>query len=151
MRSELLYEKLIVMFSMLVVTFLFGMMPLKIFSSVRDNTDVTARIRFLFSLSVKIFMLLFIILVTSSLQTNWHFFALGKNMDHLSKLGNCIFKENPFRWRLVMSFASCFAGGVFIGACLLDLVPDVEENIQQVSIMLIDWLLVGSSIIYLLN
>jgi len=80
MKSELLYEKLIVMFSMLVVTFLFGMLPLKIFSSVRDNTDVTARIR----------------------------------------------------WRLVMSFASCFAGGVFIGACLLDLVPDVEENIQQV-------------------
>ena len=38
-----------------------------------------------------------------------------------------------FRWRLVISFASCFAGGVFIAACLLDLLPDVEEKIQQVS------------------
>ena len=33
----------------------------------------------------------------------------------------------------MISFASCFAGGVFIAACLLDLLPDVEEKIQQVS------------------
>ena len=32
----------------------------------------------------------------------------------------------------MISFASCFAGGVFIGACLLDLVPDVEENVSEV-------------------
>jgi len=80
MKATLLYEKLVVMFTMLVVTFLFGMFPLKLFSSVRDNTDVTSRIR----------------------------------------------------WKLVLSFASCFAGGVFIAACLLDLLPDVEENIQEV-------------------
>eukprot|EP00088_Acartia_fossae_P021816 TRINITY_DN2317_c0_g1_i1.p1 TRINITY_DN2317_c0_g1~~TRINITY_DN2317_c0_g1_i1.p1 ORF type:complete len:361 (+),score=47.84 TRINITY_DN2317_c0_g1_i1:71-1153(+) len=79
-RSNLVSEKLIVIATMLVVTFLFGMLPLKLFSSVRANTDLTSRIR----------------------------------------------------WRLVISFASCFAGGVFIAACLLDLMPDVEENIQEV-------------------
>lgn len=80
LKATLLNEKLIVMFTMLVVTFLFGMLPLKLFSSVRDNTDLTSRIR----------------------------------------------------WKLILSFASCFAGGVFIAACLLDLVPDVEEKIQEV-------------------
>jgi len=79
-KKKLLSEKIIVMVTMLVVTFLFGMIPLKLFSAVRHNTDVTSRIR----------------------------------------------------WRLVISFASCFAGGVFIAACLLDLLPDVEEKIQQV-------------------
>ncbi len=37
------------------------------------------------------------------------------------------------RWKLIISFSSCFAGGVFIAACLLDLLPDVEEKIDQVS------------------
>ncbi len=36
------------------------------------------------------------------------------------------------RWKLIISFSSCFAGGVFIAACLLDLLPDVEEKIDQV-------------------
>ena len=36
------------------------------------------------------------------------------------------------RWRLVISFSSCFAGGVFIAACLLDLMPDVEESFSKV-------------------
>ena len=36
------------------------------------------------------------------------------------------------RWRLVISFSSCFAGGVFIAACLLDLLPDVEESFEKV-------------------
>lgn len=79
-HPSMLAEKIIVMLTMLVVTFLFGMLPLKLFSTVRSNTDVTARIR----------------------------------------------------WRLVISFASCFAGGVFIGACMLDLIPDVEEKIAAV-------------------
>jgi len=78
--SSLLTEKLIVTATMIVVTFLFGIMPLKLFSAVRDTNDAAAR----------------------------------------------------SRWRKVISFASCFAGGVFIGACLLDLVPDVEENVSEV-------------------
>lgn len=32
----------------------------------------------------------------------------------------------------MISFSSCFAGGVFIAACLLDLLPDVEENFDKV-------------------
>merc|ERR1740137_482605 len=65
---------------MTVITFLFGMMPLKLFSQLRHNPDVTSRIR----------------------------------------------------WRMLISFSSCFAGGVFIAACLLDLLPDVEEKISEV-------------------
>ncbi|XP_023322720.1 zinc transporter ZIP1 isoform X2 [Eurytemora carolleeae] len=78
--KALISEKIIVMVSMFAVTFLFGLIPLKLFSAVRENTDVTSRIR----------------------------------------------------WKNVLSFASCFAGGVFIAACLLDLVPDVEEKINEV-------------------
>ena len=33
------------MFSMAVATFLFGMLPLKLFSQLRNNPDVTSRIR----------------------------------------------------------------------------------------------------------
>lgn len=73
-------EKVITLFAMIVITFLFGMMPLKLFSQLRHNPDVTSRIR----------------------------------------------------WRMLISFSSCFAGGVFIAACLLDLLPDVEEKISQV-------------------
>ena len=32
----------------------------------------------------------------------------------------------------MISFSSCFAGGVFIAACLLDLMPDVEESFSKV-------------------
>jgi hypothetical protein len=45
------------------------------------------------------------------------------------------------RWKLIISFSSCFAGGVFIAACLLDLLPDVEEKIDQVSTFYCYWLL----------
>jgi zinc transporter 1/2/3 len=31
-----------------------------------------------------------------------------------------------------MSFLNCFAGGVFLGTCLLDLFPEVQDNIQQI-------------------
>merc|ERR1719402_473454 len=65
---------------MALVTFLFGMMPIKLFSAVRNNTDET-----------------------------W--------------------KQ---RWKTIISFASCFAGGVFIAACLLDLFPEVQEQITSV-------------------
>merc|ERR1719394_1382833 len=73
-------EKVITLFSMTFITFLFGMLPLKLFSQLRNNTDVTSMIR----------------------------------------------------WRLFISFCSCFAGGVFIAACLLDLLPDVEESFKKV-------------------
>merc|ERR1719470_383557 len=75
-------EKVITLLAMTVITFLFGMMPLKLFSQLRHNPDVSSRIR----------------------------------------------------WRMLISFSSCFAGGVFIAACLLDLLPDVEEKISQVGL-----------------
>merc|ERR1719347_1361127 len=76
----LVTEKVITLATMAVATFLFGMLPLKLFAQLRNNPDVTSRIR----------------------------------------------------WRLVISFSSCFAGGVFIAACLLDLLPDVEESFKKV-------------------
>jgi len=76
----LVTEKVITLFTMAAVTFLCGMLPLKLFSQLRNNPDVSSRIR----------------------------------------------------WRLVISFSSCFAGGVFIAACLLDLLPDVEESFEKV-------------------
>ena len=33
----------------------------------------------------------------------------------------------------LVSLASCFSGGVFIAACLLDLLPETEEKMQQVA------------------
>lgn len=31
-----------------------------------------------------------------------------------------------------MSLLNCFAGGVFLGTCLLDLLPEVQDNINDV-------------------
>ncbi len=36
------------------------------------------------------------------------------------------------RWRRAVSALSCFSGGVFVGACLLDLFPDVRESVDRV-------------------
>lgn len=36
------------------------------------------------------------------------------------------------KWRTSVSFASCYSGGVFIAACLLDLFPDVHEAMDHV-------------------
>ena len=36
------------------------------------------------------------------------------------------------KWKTAVSLASCFSGGVFIGACILDLFPDVHEAFDQV-------------------
>lgn len=77
---NLLTEKVITLLSMAVITFLFGMLPLKLFTQLRHNPDIDSRIR----------------------------------------------------WRLMISLSSCFAGGVFIASCLLDLLPDVEEKVAQV-------------------
>ena len=35
----------------------------------------------------------------------------------------------------LVSLASCFSGGVFIAACLLDLLPETEEKIQEVALV----------------
>ena len=35
-------------------------------------------------------------------------------------------------WRTIMSYCSCFSGGVFIAACLLDLVPEANEKIEEI-------------------
>ena len=42
------------------------------------------------------------------------------------------YKETKLRWRTMVSLLSCFSGGVFMGACFLDLIPDVDEIFQQV-------------------
>ena len=36
------------------------------------------------------------------------------------------------KWKIVVSLASCFSGGVFIAACILDLFPDVHEAMDRV-------------------
>ena len=41
------------------------------------------------------------------------------------------YKKN-LRWETLISLLSCFSGGVFIGACFLDLIPDVDSIFQQV-------------------
>lgn len=77
---SLVTEKLITLFAMATITFLFGMLPLALFAQLRNNTDPSSKIR----------------------------------------------------WRQVISFSSCFAGGVFFAACFLDLLKDVEENFARV-------------------
>lgn len=36
------------------------------------------------------------------------------------------------RYQRIMSLLNCFAGGVFLGTCLLDLFPEVQDNIDKV-------------------
>lgn len=50
----------------------------------------------------------------------------------ISQLRNNIDPTSRSRWRSVITFSSCFSGGVFMGACLLDLIPDVEEIFKKV-------------------
>ena len=81
MVGESLYtEKMITLFAMAAVTFLCGMLPLKLFTQLRHNSDPVSR--------------------------SW--------------------------WKSFISLCSCFSGGVFIAACLLDLLPDVEDKIVEV-------------------
>lgn len=84
MLGERLYtEKMVTLFAMMVITFLCGMLPLKLFSQLRQNSDLSSRTR----------------------------------------------------WETFISLCSCFSGGVFIAACFLDLIPDVEEKILEVTDM----------------
>ena len=36
------------------------------------------------------------------------------------------------RWRAAIAYLQCFSGGVFIGACILDLFLDVRESVEKV-------------------
>jgi len=50
----------------------------------------------------------------------------------VSQLRNNLDQDSRSRWRSVVTFSSCFSGGVFMGACLLDLLPDVDEIFKKV-------------------
>lgn len=50
----------------------------------------------------------------------------------VSKLRNNNDPTSKSRWTTMISLLSCFSGGVFMGACFLDLIPDVDEIFQQV-------------------
>lgn len=40
------------------------------------------------------------------------------------------------RYKRTISLLNCFAGGVFLGTCLLDLFPEVQDNINDVMTVL---------------
>ena len=46
---------------------------------------------------------------------------LRKNTDRASQA----------RWKVAISFSSCFAGGAFLGACLLDLSLRLRRSLRQ--------------------
>ena len=71
---SLVTEKSITLATMMVITFVFGMLPYKLLGQVRNNRDASSR--------------------------SW--------------------------WRHLISLCSCFSGGVFMAACLLDLLPEAE-------------------------
>ena len=73
-------QKVIVLVSIVIVTFTTGLVPFKLVDKLRKNKD----------------------------------------------------RDSQARWRVAISFSSCFAGGAFLGACLLDLLPEVEEIFEEV-------------------
>ena len=77
---NLVTEKCITLASMMVITFVAGMLPYKLIGQVRNNQDAGSR--------------------------SW--------------------------WTLLISLCACFSGGVFMAACLLDLLPEAEEKIADV-------------------
>jgi len=40
--------------------------------------------------------------------------------------------QSSTRWRIIISFCSCFSGGVFIAACLLDMLPELQEKVDEI-------------------
>ena len=49
-------------------------------------------------------------------------------------IATLLFSMIPFKlvgvdtkWKKIVSLCSCFSGGVFLAACLLDLFPDIDE------------------------
>ena len=53
-------------------------------------------------------------------------------MKHTSIANTKYDNQTKPRWQTIISLLSCFSGGVFIGACFLDLIPGVEQLFQQV-------------------
>ena len=49
----------------------------------------------------------------------------NENIVHLRKRKH---DTKTKRWKKIISFANCFSGGVFVGACLLDLFPGMRSN-----------------------
>ena len=43
--------------------------------------------------------------------------------------------QSRTRWRTIISFCSCFSGGVFVAACLLDMLPELQEKVDEVFIL----------------
>jgi zinc transporter 1/2/3 len=72
--------KIIVLFTLLISTFLFSMLPLKLFRVTQSQLD----------------------------------------------------RERRKRYKSIMSLLSCFAAGVFLATCLMDLFPDVQDNLKEV-------------------
>ena len=65
-----------------------------------------------------------IVLVTTAIVTFGSGLVPFKLVDALKKNKD---RESQAKWREMLSLSSCFAGGAFLGACLLDLLPEVEE------------------------
>ena len=49
----------------------------------------------------------------------------NENIVHLRKRKH---DTKTKRWKKIISFANCFSGGVFVGACLLDLFPGMRNT-----------------------
>ena len=70
-----------------------------------------------------------IVLVSIALVTFSSGLVPFKLVDKLRKNTD---RDSQARWKVAISFSSCFAGGAFLGACLLDLLPEVEEIFEAV-------------------
>ena len=70
-----------------------------------------------------------IVLVSIALVTFSSGMVPFKLVDKLRKNTD---RDSQARWKVAISFSSCFAGGAFLGACLLDLLPEVEEIFEAV-------------------
>ena len=40
--------------------------------------------------------------------------------------------QHDSKWKKIVSLSACFSGGIFLGACILDLFPDVHEAVNAV-------------------
>ena len=73
---------------------------------------------------VKILMILSMTLTTFFCQV-LPFYLLNRVKDTQNVASRSL-------WRTIMSYCSCFSGGVFIAACLLDLVPEANEKVEEI-------------------
>lgn len=100
--------KSIVLATLFVVTLLSCLLPLKLMDTIRNVADPVRKLRLhIFFLSSK-----------QKLMFTFTFFFLFLSYSR------------------VISLLNCFAGGVFLGTCLLDLFPEVQDNIDEVMVAL---------------